>query len=242
MCLDAVLCLCLLDIACGISNLRRLFLSPLIVIVVFVLAILSYAIGDRFTAGEFAPWLVFPGLVALFFVLSPRVWGRAALYAAAGLIAAHVAMGLLGFERHRMMSHIGHHRTTALAHMLFEVSVDIALAVDFVMMLKRIVPHTYEGGIIATYDVERVLNWRLFAALMALPFYVFAVRFVEAALAGALFGMSFDVWPVLGADLVGYFVFLPTIVGIIWRQLKDFVRRSHQIKIAGHMLNYINSK
>ena len=161
---------------------------------------------------------------------------------AAGLIAAHVAMGLLGFERHGMMSHIGHHRTTALAHMLFEVSVDIALVVDFVMMLKRIVPHTYEGGIIATYDVERVLNWRLFAALMALPFYVFAVRFVEAALAGALFGMSFDVWPVLGADLVGYFVFLPTIVGIIWRQLKGFVRRSHQIKIAGHMLNYTNSK
>ena len=176
---------------------------------------MSYAIGDRFTAGEFAPWLMFPGLVALFFILSPRVWLRALLYATAGLIAAHVAMGLLGFERHGMMSHAGHHSTTVVLHVLFEVSVDIALALGFVAMLKRIAPHTYEGNIIATYDVERVLNWRLAAVLLALPFYVFAMRYIEAVFAGAVFGTSFEAWPVLGADLVGYFMFLPAILGIV---------------------------
>ena len=157
----------------------------------------------------------FPGLVALFFVLSPQAWARAGLYAAAGLIAAHVAMGLLGFERHGIMSDAGDHSTTAVLHILFEVGVDIALAIGFVLMLKRIAPHTYVGNVIATYDVEQVLNLRLAAVLVALPFYVFAVRFIEAALAGVIFGMSFEAWPVLGADLVGYFMFLPLIVGII---------------------------
>ena len=198
-----------------LSEIRRLFLSPIVGVFVFVLAILSYAIGDRFTAGEFAPWLVFPALVALFFILSPQAWLRALLYAAAGLIAAQVVMALLGFERHGMMSDAGYHSTTVVLHILFEVGVDIALAIGFVAMLKRIAPHTYEGNIIATYDVERVLNWRLAAVLLALPFYVFAVRFIEAALAGAIFGMSFEAWSVLGADLVGYFMFLPAIVGIV---------------------------
>ena len=126
-----------------VSEIRRILFTPLVGVVVFVLAVLSYAIGDRFTAGEFAPWLVFPALVALFFVLSPRVWLRAGFYAAVGLIAAHVVMGLLGFERHGMMSQAGHHSTTVILHILFEVSVDIALAVGFVLMLKRIAPHTY---------------------------------------------------------------------------------------------------
>jgi len=198
-----------------VTEIRRIFLSPLVGVVVFALAILSYAIGDRFTAGEFAPWLLFPGLVALFFILSPQVWVRAGFYAAAGLIAAQVVMALLGFERHGMMSHAGHHSTTVISHILFEVGVDIALAIGFVLMLKRIAPHTYEGNIIATYDVEQVLNWRLAAVLLALPFYVFAVRFIETSLAVAAFGMSFDVWPVLGADLVGYFIFLPAILGIV---------------------------
>ena len=138
-------------------DIRRIFLSPLVGVAVFVLAVLSYAIGDRFTAGEFAPWLVFPALVALFFALSPQAWLRAGFYTAAGLIAAQVAMALLGFERHGIMSHAGHHSTMVVLHRLFEVGVDIALAIGFVAMLKRTAPHTYEGDVIATYDVERIL-------------------------------------------------------------------------------------
>ena len=109
-----------------VTEIRRIFLSLLIVLVVFVLAILSYVTGDRYTAGQFAPWLVFPGLVALFFVGSPRVWLRVGFYAAAGLIAAQVVMALLGFERHGMMSDAGYHSTTVVLHILFEVGVDIA--------------------------------------------------------------------------------------------------------------------
>ena len=182
----------------------------------FAVAVVSYFVSYHLSDLGLSLWLVLPVLVAALAIRQVQYWPVTALWAGLGMIGAMLVMELLGVEGH--YAGIGTPHSIRLGIMLgaLEVGTDLALAAGLAWMVLQVARVSYdEAGVISKIDIENIFTWRLFAFIVALPLAVYLMRSFEAAVSASLLSVDVKTWSLIQSDLLGYFIMLPAVTGVV---------------------------